>query len=656
MAQRDWLKRQHPIYEARRAEWERNERRYRGGTHVISELRRFDWETCSTALPEGERAAQEALANRTVLAQMAGQPGEHYTDRQNQATYLNFPEAFMTMLRGHLFRKRPSADSGGLSFGTLGEVRKDRKGDAPTNAELVYFNVDGVGNDGAQWDAWWSDVTSWAGVTGHRWCFVESTTRPAVTSADVQAGARPYLVHHSPLEITNWDYVEGRLAWALLQLPPRPARIVNGDIVREQKGPMRLYVRKGFTGLDEGDETGLKFSAGGWWTFDDEGKQLTGEGDTGTWDKTRGEIPLWPHFYQRDKDNMSRSAVTEIANAAVAYMNLDSAANYDAWDAASSLQFLLGVDPDSFKVAVDKMMAGSKLIPVPIVRTDLGGTAAVVPSVQDSSAGAVTAEVFTKRLQAIRESVKEITSLEVSGVPDASGVSKQAGFGESKAPRLGLLASEVETSQNIALMFLELRFGSTKPSASVQWTRDFELAPLMDSIERLFDLQNASKISSATLSARAMTVAAKESGMLTTDEDEATVEGEFAESARALAASTLQIAGLTSEFGRDGVPTDPSAAPADPSATPPKAPDQIIQTTTDSVLNGAQISAAVDIVKSVADGELPLDAGLGMIQAFFNLSEEKAKAIMGSAGSDKFKPAPKPTAPAVPPVVPGATA
>lgn len=596
---REWLQTQHPLYTERYVEWAQNERRYRGGMHVLSELRRFDWETApltlsidsNTALADREQAYQKAaeLALLDPSMKLAGTPGEHYTSRQAQALYLNFGESFLAMLGGHLFKKRPSPDDGGLNFGSLGIVRRDRAGDAPTSAELVYYNIDGVGNDGSQWDAWWSDVTRWAGVTGHRWLFVEATTQPGVTQRDVQQGKRPYLVHHSPLEVLNWDYVNGQLAWALIQLPPRAAVIKDGALTRETTGPVRLYVQKGFTGLDEASDGGLIFSAGGWWTFDGDGDPITGEGTTGTWDKTGGEIPLWPHFYQRDKDYFSRPGMTEVGSAAVAYMNLDSAANYDVWDSASSLLFLLGVDPDSFKVAMDKFSAGAKFIPVPMTQPALGSTGgSVVPTVYDGSMGAVTADVFAKRMLAIREAVREITGMEVSGAPDSSGLSKIAGFGDSKSPRLALLASEVETSQNIALLFLERRFGYTREMASVRWTRDFELAPVIDSIERLVALQKDSGVESPTLTARALTTAAKNAGLVTDDQDEQVIADEFAASARVAATSRKQAAGLAGEFGRKGIDI--------------QAP------------NASQMPALAEIMRAVAAGEMTQDEGMTAMQ------------------------------------------
>lgn len=88
-----------------------------------------------------------------------------------------------------------------------------------------------------------------------------------------------------------------------------------------------------------------------------------------------------------------------------------------------------------------------------------------------------------------------------------------------------------------------------------------------------------------------------------------------------------------------------AAAPTDePDPTVPgPATPQDVQVTTASVLNGAQISAATDIVEAVANGDIPRDAGLGQLVVLFNLTDEQAAQIMGSAGTDTpTTPNPKP--------------
>lgn len=62
-------------------------------------------------------------------------------------------------------------------------------------------------------------------------------------------------------------------------------------------------------------------------------------------------------------------------------------------------------------------------------------------------------------------------------------------------------------------------------------------------------------------------------------------------------------------------------------------PSGEIQTTEASVLNGAQIASAKDIVLAVAAGQMPRDAGVAMLKVFFNLASDVAETLMGSAGT-----------------------
>ena len=53
----------------------------------------------------------------------------------------------------------------------------------------------------------------------------------------------------------------------------------------------------------------------------------------------------------------------------------------------------------------------------------------------------------------------------------------------------------------------------------------------------------------------------------------------------------------------------------------------------DTALNGAQVTAAQGIVVAVAQGELPRDSGIQMLSSFFNMSKDKATAIMATVGA-----------------------
>mgnify|MGYP000974685349 FL=1 len=57
----------------------------------------------------------------------------------------------------------------------------------------------------------------------------------------------------------------------------------------------------------------------------------------------------------------------------------------------------------------------------------------------------------------------------------------------------------------------------------------------------------------------------------------------------------------------------------------------------DTALNGAQVTSAVEIVKSVSRGELSRESGIAMLVEFFNLSPEASARIVGP---ESFKPEP----------------
>jgi hypothetical protein len=68
----------------------------------------------------------------------------------------------------------------------------------------------------------------------------------------------------------------------------------------------------------------------------------------------------------------------------------------------------------------------------------------------------------------------------------------------------------------------------------------------------------------------------------------------------------------------------------------------------DSALNGAQVTSLLDIVRSVALGELPRDAAIGIIKRAFLVNDAEASELLGSVGNG-FVPnsaAPAPAAPA----------
>lgn len=86
--------------------------------------------------------------------------------------------------------------------------------------------------------------------------------------------------------------------------------------------------------------------------------------------------------------------------------------------------------------------------------------------------------------------------------------------------------------------------------------------------------------------------------------------------------------------------------PTPETAPPPEATGGQQATAQSSQLNGAQMQAAISIVTAVAAGTMPRDAGIAQLMQFFNLNQQQADAMMGSAGTGQpTKPNPIPPAP-----------
>jgi hypothetical protein len=490
-----FLDSQHKVYTQWEEEWRRNERRSAGGLQVLDELYPFQYES-----PDGPQ----------------------HKARKNQASYLNFPDQASRGLTGHLVRSAPSSDSG-ISFGTLGTVARDEGQALPSRAELLWYNADGVGRDGSQWSTWWTDVTRRAMHTGHRWIMVEAPPEAPRSFQEVLDGRRPWLAEFSPLAVPNWHYSHGRLDFAIVRFPHRQLSVTDG-ILKDNAGQgYLLMVREGFGDL------GADFQAGGWWKYTP-GKEIIGSGD---WRATRGEIPFFPHFYERwsgtrDFPAISKPGTTEIGQVAVSYMNLASSARFDAWSAGASMTMLLGVTPDQYQVAATKMREGSILIPVP-PHPETGA----IPQVYDASQGAVTSGVFGGLLDGLKAEAAELTMAQATSAPDSSGEAKRVGFEELKAPRLADLAQQLEQSQNTALHFLELRFGTVgpgrDPTGSVTWPREFDLRDVVDDIRRHFELERLSGYRSRTVASKGMARAARDHRIVESDQDLNDLREEYAE-------------------------------------------------------------------------------------------------------------------------------
>jgi len=489
----------HEIYDKNLDAWKREERRLFGMDPATNELTRWKEEE-----------------------------EDHYTARLKEASYLNFPKRHASTLAGHLAKVAPLPNLGTL--GTEIRSRKDSKKN-PTLAELVYYNIDGIGVDGSQWPAWLFGIQERAIATGHRWCLVEMPHRAEddarpVTLADVKSGHRPYLVEWSPIHVPNWSFTDGRLDWAVIRLRLRPAGGKAWEPLPKQAG-YYLLVREGYDGL------GASFAGGGWWQFDHEKRPL-GEGD---WSRTGGAIPFVPLIAESSAGTsewpaMSRSLTMELGQISVSLMNRISERDYDASDAAKSLKFLLAVGKEEFNLAVAMLKEHAMMIPVPAQRDAEGRT--VVPQIYDSSSGAVAAEVFTTIINSKLAEAHEIMVRQLTSGENTSGVSRDKAFGEASSPLLTGLASRRETFENTVIHFLEMRAGNASPDGYVTWPTEFELAPVLEKIDRMLDRLAKMAMRSPTLEAELIRRAAEHDGLLPPDaKQRIAILAELVESARA---------------------------------------------------------------------------------------------------------------------------
>jgi len=520
-----WLDSKHPIWTVWNEFWLRQEQRLFGSEAVKGELDPFSSERES----------------------VKGGPAR-YARRQRQATYVNFCDVDATAFVGQLSKQAPQPGQG-LDFAELGQVRPRNQlgGILTERAEMLWYNVDGVGNDGSQWTPWWDGVTKRAKATGHRWCFAEAPFVTPTSLLDEATGLRPFMVEWSPYQVTNWHYVNGQLVFAIVRVPMRNPRIVGDKLEgNEYDDGYYLLTARGFDGF------GSTYASGGWWLFDSS-QELIPQGQ-GDWTQTNGRIPLWAHFYEQTKGippdlpAFSRSGLAEIGNIAVSYMNQSSARDFDAWDAAKSLLFALGISEEGWDLLSKLWDAGSEILPVLGEKNVVTGQAAQV-SMHDGSTGAVTAEVFnTLLIQKINEA-REISNYEARVSPDASGLAQQSRYEEAKSPRLALMASNREQSENTALYFLSQRWGIPNPRASVTWPREFDLAPLEDDVDKMFATLKQAQVKSKTLTVDMIIAAAKRRGLLTDEVKEKAIIGEISAGFDAAEARAQQQADALTAFG-----------------------------------------------------------------------------------------------------------
>jgi hypothetical protein len=467
---RQFLSSENDIHRAWLQTWRFLDAGMKGGVHVLNYLRRFEWEV---------------------------EDGPAINARKQWATYMNFPDIFLSGIAGLINKKLPKPDQG-LSFGTLGKVSTQREAGnyQPTRADLIYYNADGIGNDGAEWDAWWTKRLKRAVGLGHVWIMEEAARwkmdRQKYFSDEI-AGARPYLVEFGPDRVWDWHFEDGALQYAIIRLTARRPRVVADRFIGDNETNYLLFTRRGW------DAFGGEYQGGGFWRYDSLGNEIV----KGNWDKLDGEIPFHIFYGERDDEggttdmpSISRPAINELVSLAIGYMNLSSAADFEAWDSAKGIEYIIGAHQDAFNLAMDKINKGSRFIPVPVME------GAVDPRVQSSNMGTTPAQIFDSRFTAKREEAHGTGMQESASTPEASGVSKAAGFSEIKAPRLASYASEMQTTLNTSIPNLERRWGFRNPQGFTRIPRDFDLLEVTDAISAAFTVATENQIESATFKSK----------------------------------------------------------------------------------------------------------------------------------------------------------
>ena len=294
---------------------------------------------------------------------------------------------------------------------------------------------------------------------------MDPTLAEILTVKDELAGARPYLVEYSPIRVPNWWYHNGELEFAVLKPTVDEPYLQSGTLYMPQLAQRGWYllVREGCTIL------GPDFKEGGWWLWDSQRRFI----DSGNWALTGGRIPLFCVFSEADPGTnshftLSRSQTTELGQCAVGIMNLISGRDFDAFNAAQSKTYVLGADPATIQVMVDKR--DSMYIPVPAVAKEDGTN--LVPSIHDGSQGAVTAGVFEKIIASKFEEARQTMIEKATSDQSSSGAKQAASFAEASSPLLVKRARAHQQAETTALNFLEMRWGTLPVRLDARELRD----------------------------------------------------------------------------------------------------------------------------------------------------------------------------------------
>ncbi len=508
---KDFVTSEHPIYAKRKTQWEKDERRYRGGRHIHKDLFPFQWEQAGLS---GTTAATSSDEYELMIGNLLGlnSDGDHFSNRKEMIRYLNFSKRMATKLVGRLSSEAPQPDKG-YYFGMLGTVRKpeDRAGTL-SRAEILWHNCD---RKGSPLVAWWNEQQRWAMVTGHRWVGVEVPAAVAASEEQERRLAiRPYLVAHSPLACPNWVHEGGLLQALVIKLSTRAISKDGKYSGGEQTTQRLLYVRAGYADLGE------DYKKGGWWKFKDDGNPLLVEGTQpmGKLSRTGGEIPYTMLYQEEDDQEVSRSAMETLNNMSVAYLNAASAQTNDVIEGGGRALYLLGVNRQANNVAAEMTKAGARHRPVP------GVDGRPNPGIHDT--GSVSASGPIKEvLDQIKQEAAFVAMDETQRSPDASGIARQIEFMEVETPVLSMMAFNREGAENECLRWLcQLWRRSTAADQSntevamVTWNKRIDLKMGVGDWLEVFDAVEKANARSATLTAEGVKAILADKGIVVEDE------------------------------------------------------------------------------------------------------------------------------------------
>jgi hypothetical protein len=160
-------------------------------------------------------------------------------------------------------------------------------------------------------------------------------------------------------------------------------------------------------------------------------------------------------------------------------------------------------------------LGGGIWVPIP---SEPGTKPEVFDTGSVSASGAIVAAMNTTL-----DLIERYVVRELSTSPDASGRAREVELIAGNSPRLAHMAGNMEEAQRATLRFLEQRFGTGSPSASVTWPREFDLRTTAQKVRDAIDAMRASSATSPTLSADLVMQAVRAAGIsLTTAEGEPT--------------------------------------------------------------------------------------------------------------------------------------